>query len=329
MLRKINRKLKKLLKQIIIYNRQLKPKSAYPTIEKYTRATPGSVCKEIYPEGISTLAVSDEFKSRFINYVETTTTAQIPAARVVQIPNGRVHTDNNASVAIISADNKVIGELTFTLGSDEPYDNNIFRQNYFEPPKYYKGTVFTMLIGEGGIVNYSHWLVDSISRIELLKKSGWFDTVDWFLVPSSKYDFQRDSLRMLGIDESKIIEGEKEPHIQADTIIATTYVRYHEHNPGWSIRFLQNHFLTPETKNLLANKYPYVYISRNDSAKRRVLNEPDVMQVLAPYGFVSFELSKLYVQRKNQLVLQCGDHHCHHWRRSGQHGFLPGKRKRH
>ncbi len=246
MFRKIARRLKRMFTRILIRNKQYKPKGIYPTIGDYINAEKNAECVEVFPAGISNLTVSEEFKNSFIDYVETTTVAEIPAARVVKIPGGRVHTDNNASVAVISHDNKLIGELSFNLGFDDPKKNNILLQNYFHPPKKYNGVVFTLLIGEGGIVNYSHWLVDALPRIALLKKSGWFDSVDWFLVPSYNQDYQRESLQMLGIDESKVIDGDIEHHIEADTLLATTYVRYHEHNPAWSIDFLRTHFLTPE-----------------------------------------------------------------------------------
>ena len=293
-----------MLRQIVPYNRQYKPRGVYNSIDKYIEAVKGSEVTEVFPPYISHLNVSDDFKSHFIGYVSTTIVAQIPASRVVVIPNGRAHTDNNFSVAIISGDNKLIGELSFDLGSHVPGKNNIFRQNYFDMPKVYKGVVLSLLIGEGGIVNYSHWLVDSLSRIALVKRAGWYDKIDYFLVPSTHQDFQRDSLRLLGIDDSKVISGLKENHVQADTLIATTYVRYSEHFPNWCINFLREEFLKPAILSSKEKYNPRVYISRNDSTKRRVLNETELMATLSKYGFASYELSKLNFQEKINLFAQ-------------------------
>ena len=300
--KKITRHLKKLLSEVVIHNKYLRPKGVYRTIDEYMQTEKEAVSKEVISAYTSYLDVNDEFRSKFVNYVEVTTAAQIPPSRVISIPNGRVHTDKQTSVAIISGDDKLIGELSFCLGNDNPLENNIFNQTYFHPPKKYKGTVFSMLIGEGGIVNYSHFLIDSVARIALLKKSGWYDKVDWFLIPSCKYDFQRDAMRMLGIDESRVIPGDINNHIQADTLITTTYVRYHEHIPAWGVQFLRDEFLKCNDPDLEKTKNsPYVYISRNDSAKRRVLNEPELMKTLDQYGFKSFELSKLSFQEKLSL----------------------------
>lgn len=305
LLRKVIRRIKKLLTRVILYNRRFKPRGAYNSIDEFVSSVKGAAAIEAFPAYISHLNVADEFRSRFIGYVDTTIVAQIPPAQVVVVPNGRVHTDNNFSVAIISGDNKLIGGLSFDLETNVPSKNNIFRQNYFHEPKKYDGVVCTLLIGEGGIVNYSHWLIDSLSRIALLKKAGWYDKVDYFLVPSYTYDYQKDSLRMLGIDESKIISGHKENHIQADTLIATTYVRYSEHIPAWCCQFLRDEFIKYSVISPSKKRFsPYVYISRNDSAKRRVLNEPELMDVLNKYDFESYELSKLSFQEKISLFAQ-------------------------
>ncbi|MDQ2752720.1 MAG: glycosyltransferase family 61 protein, partial [Bacteroidota bacterium] len=45
----------------------------------------------------------------------------------------------------------------------------------------------------------------------------------------------------------------------------------------------------------------FVYISRNDSQKRRVLNEEALMQTIGKYGFQSFKLSNLSFQEKITL----------------------------
>ena len=303
-LRKVIRRLKKMLHQIIPNNRQFKPRGVYNSIDEYVEAVKGAEVTEIFPSYISHLNVSDDFRRHFIGYVDTTTVAQIPVSKVVVIPKGRVHTDNNFSVAIISGNNKLIGELSFDLGSHVPGKNNIFRQNYFKKPKVFNGVVCSLLIGEGGIVNYSHWLFDSLSRIALVKRAGWYDKIDYFLVPSTHQDFQRDSLRLLGIDESKVISGFKENHVQADTVIATTHVRHSEHFPMWCITFLRDEFLKPAILTSKDKYSPRVYISRNDSAKRRVLNETELMETLSKYGFASYELSKLNFQEKINLFAQ-------------------------
>lgn len=300
---KIKRYITKIFNKVVVHNKHLRPKGKYFTIQEYIGCTENAECQEVFPSYTSYLEVSEDFRNNFANFVATPHIAQIPAMRIVSIPNGRVHTDKSSSVAIISGNNKLIGEISFDFSKANPLDeNNIFEQTFFHKPKKFKGTVFTMLIGGGGILNYSHFLYDSVARIAMLKKSGWYDEVDWFLVPSCKRDYQRDALRMLGIDESKVIQGDIDNHIQADRLIATTYTRYHDHIPTWCCQFLRDEFLkfnNPFSETI--KNSPYVYVSRNDSDKRRVLNEPKLMNMLGKYGFKSFELAKLSFQDKISL----------------------------
>jgi capsular polysaccharide biosynthesis protein len=196
----------------------------------------------------------------------------------------------------------LIGDVSFSYTDKivAPEQNNIFRQKYFTKPKVYKGVVFTMLAGGPSIVNYGHWMHDVLPRIYLLKKSGWFNKVDYFLVPSVRYDFQRDSLQLLGIAPEKIIDGEKNPHITAHTIIAATAPRGNDTLvPQWALDFLRQSYLTNISSHL--NSPAHIYISRKDSRHRNVLNEETLMKVLGKYSFVSYQLSGLPFIEKVRL----------------------------
>jgi capsular polysaccharide biosynthesis protein len=206
-------------------------------------------------------------------------------------------------VAIITQDNVLLGDVSLQYLPDRiarPEENNIFKQAYFTSPKKYKGVVFNMLAGGGPIINYGHWLVDVLPRIYLLKKSGWFDRVDWFVVPNYSYDFQKDSLKLLGIDENRIIQGSDQLHITADVLIASTAPRGERSYlmPAWMVEFHRESFLNNQ---LVTNKFsPVVYISRRDGTTRKVLNEDKLIDLLEPYGFKAYELSKLsFIEKVN------------------------------
>lgn len=291
--RRIIRKLKSILVQLVPYNISYKPKGTYSTINDYISSSGEKQSKAvtIYPAYMSTLSITKDFYSHCSTYLQSPVIASIPPAVLVEVPNGRLHTDKITSVAVVSHDNRLIGEVSYQMGKQKPEGNIIFKQNYFTRPKRYKGVAFHILIGGSGDNNYFHWLFDALPRIHLLKKSGWFDKVDWFIVPSHKRGFQKDTLRLLGIDESKIVEGHRETHIQADTMLVSTYVRYYGHIPEWACKFLRESFLQIKTPEV--NTYSYIYISRNDSNIRYVMNEPALLSVLDEYGFKKVELGAL------------------------------------
>ncbi|QHT67122.1 glycosyltransferase family 61 protein [Rhodocytophaga rosea] len=293
---KIRRKLLKILYQIIHKHHTYKPTGSYHSINNYVESDPATQARyiEIYPKLISTLHISKEMYEACSIYVRPILSAETDY-KVAILPNGRIHTDNESSVAIISHDNKLIGDISFNYNESKIISaelNTIFKQNYYSTPKKIQGTVFTLLTGGAGLNNYFHWLIDSLPRIHLLKKSGYFDQIDWFLVPSYRLPYQKDTLGLLGITKDKIIEGDKYPHIQAETIIASTAPRgNHTIIPVWVCDFLRSNFLNSQKKP--QHNYRYVYISRKDSAIRHITNEEALWALLKNYNFNKLVLNEV------------------------------------
>lgn len=304
-LKKSYKRLRKIYVRIMPYNLRYKPKGYYKTVVEFLTSSAGSEAKSItlYHEHISDTGVPQSFIEKCTRFerMPAVAVAQIPAAKLVAVPNGRLYTDGVERVCIITSDNKLLGEVTYqNHPSNKIEENALLKQMHFITPKYYKGTLFHTLIGGSGSVNYFHWLLDALPRLHLLKKSGMFDQVDWFLLPALKTDYHRDSVKMLGIPAHKIIESDSETHIQADMLLASTYVRYFEHVPQWCCNFLRSHFLKPKQFSGKHNE-PFVYISRKDAARRRILNEPELEQTLQEYGFKTYELSSLPFIEKVEL----------------------------
>ncbi len=311
---KIRRKSLSFFQKFIYYNHHFKPKKAYQSSKQYFidyQYDLNAYYCELYPNYTTNLPVPEGLLKAIPPYCRydqlhpelpctlTVTTSYI----VVALPNGRLYSNNIDMVAIITQDNVLLGDVSLQYLPDRiarPEENNIFKQAYFTSPKKYKGVVFNMLAGGGPIINYGHWLVDVLPRIYLLKKSGWFDRVDWFVVPNYSYDFQKDSLKLLGIDENRIIQGSDQLHITADVLIASTAPRGERSYlmPAWMVEFHRESFLNNQ---LVTNKFsPVVYISRRDGTTRKVLNEDKLIDLLEPYGFKAYELSKLsFIEKVN------------------------------
>lgn len=310
-LERVKRKIKTIIGRNIPRYSFYRPKGIYYTSKDFINSVagkePSSAYVEVYPKLVSTLDLDEAFfnlcltdfeKLNFkLNRIAETTYL------ITAIQNGRIYTDHFSTNAIISQDNQLIADVSFSYDKDrvvEPEKNYIFLQKYFKKPTIYKGVIFSMLSGQGAINNYGHWLIDALPRLHLLKRSGWFDKVDWFLVPNYTYDYQKDSLKLLGIDESKIIRGDQPLHIQADVLIASTAPRGNGLIlPFWVGEFLRNTFLP---QHILKSNYPpFIYISRRDTTIRKVTNEDEVITLVEQYGFQPFELSKLPFIEKVKL----------------------------
>lgn len=302
-LERVHRKLKKIIKNSIYYNYSYRPSGIYPTSKLYAASVKEKIAYiEVYPNLVTDLIITEELYHACSDYFKPHLSVETTYV-VVEIPNGRIHTDNATSIAVISADNHLIADVSFSYNygrTVRPQENNIFKQRFFLRPKKYRGTVFPMLTGGSGINNYSHWLIDVLPRIHLLKESGLFDQIDYFLVPAYKHDFQKQTLQMLGIGEDKIIEGNKHPHIEADRIIASSAPRGNDSIiPYWLCDFLKNSFLK---QSIIKTGYPpLIYLSRKDSKFRNVANEAALTVLLKKYSFQTFVLSELSFEEKVSL----------------------------
>ena len=145
-----------------------------------------------------------------------------PKTFVAQIPNGRVWIVPQENywmickaIAVITPDNYLLADVSRDypgfLPGCEKHDvrkHSVFQLESFPGLKQIDGSV-AVLSGLSGNV-YFHWMVDVLPRIELLRLSGRdLAEIDWFLVNSCQHQFQRESLRILGIPEEKVLESDR------------------------------------------------------------------------------------------------------------------------
>lgn len=298
----------KILGRIVPYNTHFRPLEVCEIdLQNLNKLDAGELrIHSIYPNATTTLNISDDLYKSVSEYWKPPRKVQTDYV-VVEAPNGRIYTDNENSVAIITQHNRVVENVSLSLKhgrASESKQNNVFDQQYFKPPTKLKGTVYSLLTGGAGLNNISHWFVDVLPRLHLLRESGLYDEVDWFLVPSLRYDYQRETLELLGIPKEKLITGDLNPHISADRVIASTAPRgNYTLVPVWLCEFIQNSFLplADEDTELPFEDAPYIYISRSDSSIRRVLNEKELIEKLKPYGFKTVVSSKLNIKQKIKL----------------------------
>jgi capsular polysaccharide biosynthesis protein len=303
-----NKQVKKIMGRIIPYNTRYRPSDVCRVkIEDANSQHPKEVkVHSIYPGLKTQLNIPEELYEAGSFYWKPAREVKTDYM-VVEVPNGRIYTDNESSVAVVTQYNRLIENVSLSLVGGkvtEPNLNNIFEQRYFTAPHRFEGTVFSLLTGGAGLNNIGHWFIDVLPRLHLLRESGLYDKVDWFLVPSIRYDYQRETLELLGISADKIIEGDKYTHITADCIIASTAPRgNHTLVPQWLCNFIQSSFLpyADEEDELITPEAPSLYISRSDSSLRVVLNENELMEALTPFNFQKIISSKLTIKEKVKL----------------------------
>jgi hypothetical protein len=185
---KSTRRAGKILGRFVPYNTRYKPAGVCRlTPENLAGIKPTEVkVHTIYKDAVTTLDISDELYNACNTYWKPEKSV-ITTYMVVEAPNGRIHTDNESSVSVITQYNRVVENVSLSLTQGkvtEPNLNNIFEQRFFSTPIKFNGTVFSMLTGGAGINNISHWFLDVLPRLHLLRESGLYNKVDWFLTGS-------------------------------------------------------------------------------------------------------------------------------------------------
>ena len=260
--------------------------------------TTGVEILEINPPYTSTL---DHLKPKFLNdcssHSKPTPAVQYPGDYIVTIQDGRIFAYDVNNFAVISSDNYLLDEVSFQWVDSfvEAKENMVLKIKAFSKPKKYQGRVFSLLSLGAAKHYYYHWVFDSMAKLYLLKQSGYFDQVDYFLVPNYQHQYVKEYLEHFGIDESKVIDAEEVHHIEADYLMVSSFVRIEDHLPKVFCDFFYESFINSNSKKRKehGNK---IYIARGDASKnRKVNNESELIAVLRTLGFEIYYLSKVSV----------------------------------
>ncbi len=221
---------------------------------------------------------------------------------IFQLKNGRIFTDSNDTTAYISKNNYLSNaSLQYSKFDKINSKNNKISKNITlqtGTPKFQKrikGKLLSLLSGGASKDNFTHWFTDVIPRIEIFCKKFKLQSIDKFYVPSLKYQFQKDSLKMLGINEDRIISSDEHKHIFADRIFATSHPCCHQPMlvRKWSLDYLNRIYSINQYKK----KFKKIFIDR-DQIKliksknlskyknyRILLNEKEIKDYLSSRGF--------------------------------------------
>jgi len=204
---------------------------------------------------------------------------------VAIIPGGRVA---GSSGAVISPDHKLIWDVSIEPGGPE-------KHSVFTAPQgattYVPGNA--AVLTSYASVNYYHWLYDVIARIYLLRRSG---------VPIHRYifnrlgehPFQTETLAALGIRPDQRIVCNSQANIQAENLIVPSQPGYTGHPPKWACQFIKGALQTMRKVPSVPG-FERLYISRAHARYRKLKNEPELMNLLARYGFRMIQLERLSV----------------------------------
>jgi hypothetical protein len=153
--------------------------------------------------------------------------------------------------------------------------------------------------------NYYHWLIDACSRLLLLRQK--FPTC-WLVVPGPINEYVRATTSLLGYNN--LIPVGRNEILKAPLLLLTertsedensTFNYYATHQDPHLIIILRNNFLAGLE---IAEKKPrrLLYISRTKQNTRRLINEPEIAQLLLSFGFETIYFENLTFAQQVSLM---------------------------
>ncbi|NHC33919.1 glycosyltransferase family 61 protein [Scytonema millei] len=140
---------------------------------------------------------------------------------------------------------------------------------------------------------YFHWLIDCLTRLEGIEyyqaQTGIKPTL---IIHANPQEWQKESLRLLGYNPDDYIEW-NDSSIKVKKLIVPSFRREHNIISPTACQWLRQRLLSNLPDNTSISLSPRIYISRPKSAGRNIINEDDVMAVLAPLGFVAYTMEEL------------------------------------
>jgi hypothetical protein len=198
---------------------------------------------------------------------------------VLTIPHCHVFSDTGI---IIIKGNTVIEELIW------PWSN--IKRNRKLSTKTPKTSVTiagrVAIIAQEGSYNYYHWITEILPKIIMLEELN--IEYDWLYLPTLN-TFMRETLTVLKRDFSKIIVANKDTYIEADIVIAPSFVSRSCYSTPWVTDVLRKKIL-PHVNKTEKNK---IFISRQKAAYRKLVNEDELFSILEKKGFKKYHLEEM------------------------------------
>ncbi len=219
---------------------------------------------------------------------------------IFKIKNGRIFTDNIENVSILSS-NKLLDKFSYQQVNGNLVNsrhNQVIKSGTPKFLKKFRGSIAVLAQGASGYNNYSHFLFDIIPKIKLLSEGINIEKINYFYF-SELNKYQKEIIKMIGLEKKKIINSNKFRYVQCDQLIGVTHPNYfkgtisdaHSKMPRWIIYYLKKKFTSNIKTKVFYNR---IFIDRSDSKLPhcKLVNNAEIKKFLISKGFKVLKLSR-------------------------------------
>jgi len=203
--------------------------------------------------------------------------------RVLYLEGGRYWGGYGGS--IVTHDEHLLGELSPDIWGLERH--TLFNKFKLPAVAPLPGLTAVLSTAEADL-NYSHWMMDLLPRLDLLARAGYGpDKVDRYFINFGGAPYEAETLAFAGLPREKLQAVDAGTHYRCEALVTTSIRPAHWQYslPGWVAGHLRDLIgpvaLPPATRRL--------YLTRRNASFRRVLNEEALLGPLQERGFEIFD----------------------------------------
>lgn len=203
-----------------------------------------------------------------------------PPVFLASIPSARVW-GGRGKVAVITLDDKVIGDISNVGDSGIPFGHPVFQKNNLGEVRSLKGLGLMLASRHGS--NYYHWMMDVIPKVKITNAEFEVENFDYVISNKIHSKFQEESLKKLGISLDKVIEIGGGEQVKCERLICPSNPIGKNGTPTeWVIKYLRDTFGSKRKNRTEERK---IYVSRE--GYNRSVNNVD--KLIKKIGNVKYE----------------------------------------
>ncbi len=251
----------------------------------------GAICRPVVAARDRPVARPVFTNGRPASFPEHSGIEHSPAFEYLELPDGFLVQVSRSPVVLASDRVSLIEDFSSPYaGLVHGYDVDL--QDLLDNADRIAGTA-VVLCDDIHPLYFSHWLLDELPRLALLGE----DRDVTVITSEEDLPFKRESLRLCGFGPSRVIHLGDFRAIQADRLLVPRDIADMPHPAHkaapWVLDFLRNRlgFSSLAARADQAPASAKLFISRDDGAGRRIINEAELMRALEPLGYARVTLA--------------------------------------
>jgi capsular polysaccharide biosynthesis protein len=191
---------------------------------------------------------------------------------IARLPGGRVFGPG----IVLSADGQALARDVSVDFGKSFQEHWLLGFERIKPPLVLSGR--TAVVATALARGYSHWLLDELPRLLLIREVGYES-----LIAHSQQPFVQEALTLLSLT-ARIIEPARYSHFQCEQLIVPSMIGQPGYPTADTVRLIEEFTQQHGRADLVCGEK--IYLSREKARRRRIVNEAELWPWLQARGFV-------------------------------------------